>query len=83
MVPIGSKVCENEGSKRSKINENGGQLDWKSTRKLVQNASNLLNNTFWWKIRPIIGLSISGTKCYRYKPIFSAERGVQLDSANI
>ncbi len=32
------RFWENEGSKRSKINEKGGQLDWKSRRKLIQNA---------------------------------------------
>ncbi len=31
------------------------------------------------KIRPILGPSISGTKCDRDKLIFSAERGVQSD----
>ncbi len=30
--------------------------------KLIQNALNLFNNTFWWKIRPTLGPSISGTK---------------------
>ncbi len=39
----------------------------------------MLNNTFWWKIRPTLRPSISGTKCDRDKPIFSAERGGQLD----
>ncbi len=32
------KLCKNEGSKRSKINEKGGQLDKKSWRKFIQNA---------------------------------------------
>ncbi len=32
------KFCKNDGSKRSKINEKGGQLDQKSWRKLIQNA---------------------------------------------
>ncbi len=33
------KFCKNEeSSKRSKINEKGGQLDRKSMRKLTQNA---------------------------------------------
>ncbi len=47
--------------------------------KLMQNALNLLNNTFWRKIRPPLGPNISGTKCDRDKPIFSAERGGQSD----
>ncbi len=32
------RFCKNEGSKRSKINEKGSQLDRKSWRKYVQNA---------------------------------------------
>ncbi len=40
-----------------------GQFDRKSRSKLIQNASNLLNNTFWWKIRPTLGPSISEPKC--------------------
>ncbi len=39
----------------------------------------LLNNTCWWKIRPTLDPSISGTKCDRDKPNFSAERGGQSD----
>ncbi len=67
---------ENEGSKRSKINEKGGQLDWKSRRQFIQNALNLLNSTFWWKNRPTLGPSISGTKCDRDNPIlFCWKRG--------
>ncbi len=38
--------CENEGSNRFKINEKGDQLDRKTRRKLIQNAYNMLNNTF-------------------------------------
>ncbi len=57
-------------SKRSKINEKWGQLDRKSSRKLIQNAYKLLNNTFWWNIRPTLGPGISGTKCDRDKLIF-------------
>ncbi len=41
------RFYENVGSYRFKINEKGGQLDRKSRRKLIQNAYNLLNNTFW------------------------------------
>ncbi len=48
-------------------------------RKLKRNALKLLNNTFWWKIRPTLGLNISGTKCDRDKLIFSAEKGGQSD----
>ncbi len=36
----------------------------------------MLNNTFWWKNRPTLGLSISAPKCDRDKPIFSAEIGL-------
>ncbi len=32
------RFCKNEGSKRSKTNENWGQLDRKSKRKWMQNA---------------------------------------------
>ncbi len=32
------RFCKNEGSKRSKFNKNGDQLDQKSWRKLIQNA---------------------------------------------
>ncbi len=71
--PIGSKFLWKWGVKRSKINENRGQLDWKSRRKLIQ-----LNNTFWWKIIRNLGPRISGTKCDRDKPIFSAERGISV-----
>ncbi len=41
----------------------------------------MLNNTFWWNVRPTLGLSISGTKCDhdRDKPIFSSKRGSELD----
>ncbi len=74
------RFSENEESKRSKINENRDQLDWKSRRKLIQNALNLLNSTFEWNNRPTLGPSISGTKCDRDKLFFSAERkeGVNL-----
>ncbi len=49
-----------------------GSIGSKVKGKLIENALNLLNNTFWWKIRPTLGTSISGTKCDRDKPIFSA-----------
>ncbi len=71
-------LCENERLKRSKINENGGQLDWKSRKKFIQNASNLSTNTFWWKIRPTLGPSISGTKCDRDNRFFLQKEGVNL-----
>ncbi len=45
--PIGSTICKNEGSKRSKTNEKGGQLDKKTSRKFIKKALELLNNTFW------------------------------------
>ncbi len=57
------------------------RLDWKSGRKLIQNALKLLNNTFWWKIIPTLGPCISGNKCDRNKPFFSVERGGQSDCA--
>ncbi len=68
-------------SKRSKINEKEGQLDRISIRKLIQNALKLLNNTFWWIIRPNLGQRISGTKCDRDTPILSVERGDHSDRA--
>ncbi len=43
----------------------------------------MLNTTFWWKIWPNLGPSISGTKCDRNKPIFSAEREGQPDHAEV
>ncbi len=43
----------------------------------------MLNNTFWWKITPTLGPSISGTKCDRDKPIFSAEKGGQSDCVKV
>ncbi len=39
----------------------------------------MLNKALWWKIRPTLGPSISGSKCDRDKPILSAERGGQSD----
>ncbi len=71
------QFSKNEASIRSKINDNRGQLDQKSRRKFIQNAWRLLNNVFCWKNRPTLRPSISGTKCDRDKPIFSAERGGQ------
>ncbi len=35
---MGSKVLQNKGSKRSQTRENGGHLDGKLRRKLMQNA---------------------------------------------
>ncbi len=46
MDPMDLRFCKNEGSKKSKTNEKGGQLDRKSRRKLLQNAYKVLNNTF-------------------------------------
>ncbi len=40
------RFCENEGSNRFKINEKGGHFDRKYRRKFIQNAQNMLNNTF-------------------------------------
>ncbi len=51
--------------------------------KLIQNALNLLYNTFWWIKWPNLGPSISGTKYDRDRPIFSAERGDQSDSVEV
>ncbi len=65
MDPIGLKVCKNDGSIRSKINEKGGQLDWKLRQKVMQNGEN------WCKILK--------TKCDRHKLIFAAERAGQSD----
>ncbi len=53
-----------------------GSIGSKIKVKLVQNALNLLNNSFWWKILPTLGPSIIGTKCGRDKPIcFCRKRG--------
>ncbi len=49
----------------------------------MQNALNLLNNTFWWKIKPNLGPSISETKSDRDKPIFTAERRDQSDCVEV
>ncbi len=51
------------GSKRSKINETGCQLDPKIKEKIDTNLAS----------------SISGTKCDGDKPLFSADRGDQSD----
>ncbi len=40
---------------RYKMNEKGGQMDLTSRRKIIENALNLLNSTFWWKNRPTLG----------------------------
>ncbi len=40
-----------------------------------ENALNLLNDRFWWNVRPDLGPLIYGTKCDRDKPSFSAKRG--------
>ncbi len=58
-------------------------LDWKWTRKVVQNASNLLNNTFWWQIRPIVGSSISLELNMIEINDFSAERGGQSNCGDV
>ncbi len=59
--------------------------------KMIKN----LNYTFWWKMWPILGPNISGTKCDREKAFFSAEResirswwgiteiGIQSDKKNL
>ncbi len=57
------------------------QTDLKSMKKgviwientgenLYKMLINLLNNTYWWNIRPTLDPSISGTKCDTDKPIF-------------
>ncbi len=68
-----------EGSKSSKINEKCVSIGLKITEKIDTKCLKMLNNTFWWKIRPIFNPSISGTKYDRDKLIFSAERGGQSD----
>ncbi len=50
---------------------------------MIQNTLNLINNTFCWKLIPHLDPSISGTKCDRDKPVFSAERGGQSDSVEV
>ncbi len=65
------------------------QKDLKSIKKGVSWIENLykmlkiLKNTFWWKIEPILGPNISGTKCDRDKPIFFTERGGQSDCVDV
>ncbi len=39
----------------------------------------MLNDRFLWKNWPTLGQIISGTKCDRYKQIFSVERVGQYD----
>ncbi len=68
-ILIGSKVLWKWGDKKIL---NHWKRDWKSRRKFIQNTLNLLHSTFWWKNRPTLGLSISGTKCDRDKPSVSA-----------
>ncbi len=48
-------------------------------QKIDTKCIKLLNNRFWWKIKPDLGSSISGSKCDRNKPFFSVERGDQSD----
>ncbi len=55
--------------------ENQGEID--------TNVLNLLNNTFWRKIRPNIGPSISGINVIETNRFFSAERGGQSDSVEV
>ncbi len=43
----------------------GGQLEWKSRRKLIQNASKLSNDKFGWNVRLSLGPVISATKYNR------------------
>ncbi len=54
-------------------NEKGGQLDQKSRRKFVHNASKWINERFCQKNRPCLDQIISGTKCDRDKLIFLQE----------
>ncbi len=60
-----------------------GSIGLKIKGKFIQNASNLLNNTFWWTNRPTLGPSIFGTKCDKDKSIFSAESGGQSDCVEV
>ncbi len=76
---FGSKVLWKWGVKQIENQWKRGSIGSQIKGKLVQNALNLLHNTFWWNIRPNVGPSISGTKCDRGKPIFSAEREDQSD----
>ncbi len=69
-IPQHKKIIgKNEGSKTSNTNEKGSQLDRKWRTKIMQNAPNMLNGTFWWTIKPTFAPSISWTKCERDKPI--------------
>ncbi len=51
--------------------ENQGENWYKMHQKKCIKVS---NGRFLWKNRPTLGQIISGTKCDRDKPIFSAER---------
>ncbi len=68
------RFCKNEGWKRSNNNEKVGQQVRKSRSKLVQIALKVSNDRVLWRNRPTLGQIISGTKCDKDKPIFSAER---------
>ncbi len=63
------RFWNNNGSKRSKNNEKGGQQHQKSRIKLVQNAWKLSNDRFCLKIWPTVCTIISRTKCERDKQI--------------
>ncbi len=56
-----------------------GPIGSKIKEKIDTKCLKLLNNTFWWQIRPTLGPCISRTKCDRDKPIFSAQRVGQSD----
>ncbi len=60
-----------------------GSIGSKIKGKFIQNALNLVNNTFWWRIRPNLGPCISGTKCDRDKPIFFCTKRGQSDCVEV
>ncbi len=72
MDPIGSKILWKWGVKKIENQWKRGTIRSKIMGKLIQNALNLLNNTFWWNVRPTFGPSISGWD----KPIFLQKEGV-------
>ncbi len=80
-------LTEPTGSKESWIADychvSGDSIDRKSRWKFIQMLKNSqIIHTFWWKIRPTLGPSISGTKCDKDKPIFFyRKRGSFCDGA--
>ncbi len=73
MLKSGVKKISDQWKRGVNWIENKGENLYKMLKKQ-------LNNIFWWKIRPTLGPSVSGTKCDIDKPFFSAEKRGQSDS---